>query len=324
MQEVPPENQIIRLNHFVRSGVATTKIRINFVLANGGIGDLVCYLKALKWVEAHWPHVEKVLHTFPFFMETAKHYLDNTWEFKETVGTMVTRIPYGETVLFPDVYGRINLAGTHPLDFGFLWFTNNNTPPDGWDAYPEFNLSKIQNKTGMLPNTYAVMTPGAMVSVRQMPPNTFNEIVNHLLNIDLIPVFIGDSKISGNYGAHFSDKYHYDGLDLRDKTTILEAMKVMSEASVVIGIDNGLLHAAACTDVPVVFGYTVASPKHRAPRRSINVLYNIEPDIACKSCQSNIRYINKDLQGVCMYSDNACLDDLTPEKFINGIEKIRR
>lgn len=323
---VSTQEEIVNLPYFTRPGTATNRFKINFMVGNGGIGDLICYLQALKYTEIHWPHLIKTCYTFKFFEETARLYLNDTWEFKEAISNGPTDLgPVQIPTAMVDTKARINLAGTHPLDLGFLFF-NNMMPPEGWNHYPQLKLSGIENKAKGI-GRYAVMTPGALVGVRQMLPVTFNAIVKHLISVGLTPVFLGNSEIAKNYGAQFSTEYTYDGLDLRNKTTINEAVKVMSEAEMVIGIDNGLLHLAGATNVDIIFGYTVAAPEHRRPRRpkgSGARCIDITPDISCKFCQSRVRFINRDFVGKCLYDDNACLNTLTAEKFIIAIELLRK
>ena len=311
------------LPHFVRPGTAITNLKCNFVLGNGGIGDLICYLQALKYVEKHWPHLKKKCFTFPFFMETAKLFLDDSWEWGVAdANGGVDLGPDPTPTAMPDTKCRINLAGLHPIDFGFLWYANMMAPK-GWNHYPKIDLSKVENKAKHLQH-YAVMTPGALVGVRQMLPQVFNGIVEHFKSIGVTPVFLGSSEIAKNYGAQFSEQYNYDGLDLRNKTSINEAMKVMEGARVVVGVDNGLLHLAGCTETPIVFNYSVASPEHRRPRRLAGYIYDIIPEVSCRFCQSNFRFVTADIQGKCLYGDNACLSDLSLEKNIRGIEAVRR
>lgn len=309
-----------------RPGTVVNKLKCRFILGNGGTGDLICYLQPLKWVEVTWKHVEKTVYTFPYFVHVAKAFLDDTWTFLETKDNGEVQVPDADKypILIPDVRGRINLAGKHALDFGFDWFSNGATPED-WNFYPrlkDFKMGGLVNKALGI-GKYAVMTPGAKFGVRQMLPEQYNAIVSHLKSKGVTPVHIGKSEAN----TVFDSKYDYSGLDLRDQTSILEAMLVMDKAEVVVGLDNGMLHVAGCTDTPIVFGYTVALPVHRRPRRPSGNVFDVEPDrkdVPCYGCQSNARYIMKDLQGVCLYAgtewDKACITHLTVEKWTNAID----
>jgi len=284
VDESAPPAKKVAVPKFVRPGTTTFEYKANFILGNGGMGDLICYLQALKWIEIHWPHVIKTLHTFPFFIDTAKAYLDNTqWTFKETDENKQANLGREVVPLIkpPDNY-YFNMAGCHALDYGFVWYANHHHPPPGWNHYPQFDLSRVENKVRRseyaCAGKYAVITPGALVPVRKMTPEIVNGIISYLKEVGLTPVFLGFEKIAKDYVTQFDPHYNYAaGVNLINQTSILEAMKTMAEASVVVGIDNGLMHVAGCTDVPIVFGYTVADPDHRRPRRPLGVMEEIVP-----------------------------------------------
>jgi len=157
------------------------------------------------------------------------------------------------------------------------------------------------------------MTPGATYENRAMLASTFNGIKDYLISRGITPVFLGNDKV-GTRKVSFEAGYDYrGGIDLRGKTTLLEAAKVMSKSEVVVGLDNGLLHLAATTEAPIVFGYNIASPEHRRPRRRVGKIIDVSPDpekLSCTFCQSRMRMMfNHDFRR-CVYGDNACVKEL--------------
>lgn len=313
-------------SEFHRPGSLVSNFKINVLLGNGGMGDLICYLQPLKYIEIHWRHLEKTLYTFPYFVETARAYLDNSWTIVPTREDGQLVVPTSIPLLLPDVSGRVNLAGAHQLDFGFLMYLNM-LPPEEWNQYPRAGnfagFGSVVNKAAGI-GKYIVLTPGARVGVRKIPTHIFNGIIDHVKSTGRTPVLIGKrsiNKTDSGYDTGFDPDYNYkECFDLTDQTEILEAMKVMDGADAVVGLDNGLLHVAGCTDTPIVFGYTVAAPEHRRPRRPSGRVYDVTPNIACMYCQSRFRMIaNVDLTGRCLYDDMACLETLTVEKWKSGI-----
>jgi ADP-heptose:LPS heptosyltransferase len=164
-----------------------------------------------------------------------------------------------------------------------------------------------------------------------MLPEIANEVIDHIFKIGYVPLFLGKAAtkvdptrtLKGEYveGINFEK-----GVDLRDKTNLLEAAKIMKESSLVVGLDNGLLHLAACSDVPIVMAFTNVEPRHRMPYRH-DVLgwevYPIVPDekIECRFCQSQMKFAFDQNFAYCYYDDYKCIQNLTADKYINQINE---
>jgi ADP-heptose:LPS heptosyltransferase len=114
-------------------------------------------------------------------------------------------------------------------------------------------------------------------------------------------------------------------LDWREKTTLLQLRDVLGHAAAVVGVDGGTLHLAGTTDVPIVFASGTTLPKHRyIPRHGSHTFrarYVGPRDLECYGCQSNwpltILHFTQ-----CAYGDNACMEKLHPEDFINGLKEL--
>ena len=98
----------------------------------------------------------------------------------------------------------------------------------------------------------------------------------------------------------------------------------MGGAEVVVGLDNGLLHLAACTPVKIVAGYTTVKPAHRMPYRVGELGYKVwpvVPDLAlkCRYCQSKAGFVYKFDFRSCYYGDYECTINLSADKYIKKI-----
>lgn len=139
-------------------------------------------------------------------------------------------------------------------------------------------------------------------------------------------------------GAHHTIKGSFPdingvlGLDLIDKTTVLQAANIMSGALAVVGVDNGLLHLAGCSKVPIVAGFTTVSPDIRLPYRD-GVLgkdcYVVTPPatLACRFCQQGTNFLYGHDYRNCLYKNDSALDRLctksiTADRFIHHLEII--
>jgi hypothetical protein len=121
-------------------------------------------------------------------------------------------------------------------------------------------------------------------------------------------------------------------VDLTNKTTLVEALGVIQRAKAVVGVDNGLLHLAHCTDVPIVYGLSSLLPEHRIPyrapappRTAMEAFHGgvrehgateiIVADVPCSGCQSRGFAINNDWR-TCLFDDYACTLTLTSAKYL--------
>lgn len=303
-----------------RSGTQTSPRNVNFKLAHGAIGDFIGYMSAIEWIARTHPHVHGRLYCPDRFYSIAKNVLETHPHWTILKGAPDDSHPTLEPAPFP-----INACGAHMVDLGFMYFANINPPPPGEGFYPKLNLEKQKNpKDGE--GRYAVLCAGYTTKMRRWPPKVFNAVAQYLRGRGITPVALGQ-KYVGDRPTNFSGFDFKLVEDLRNKTTLLEAAKVIEEADLIIGLDNGLLHLAGMTDTPIIFGYNVASPVHRQPRRrGGGKILNIAPStkaLSCTFCQSNMRHLYTHSFDKCLYDDLKCLDALSnPEPWINCVDRI--
>ena len=92
----------------------------------------------------------------------------------------------------------------------------------------------------------------------------------YIISKGLTPLYIGKEYMSPE-GKNFrevkaSDDIRFDlGVNLINKTTLLQTFKILSEVRCLVGTDGGLMHMCGMTDTPMVIGFTVTNPKLRLP-----------------------------------------------------------
>lgn len=304
------DTRIFRPNSKARDKV------VNFILHSGGIGDYLCAIPALEYVAEYQPNVYGEVFVVDAMVEIVAHILKKypRW----TVFGREATIPAEKANQpgFMPFLRPVNATGCHLLDLGFIYYANLHPPHEDFNRYPILDLSEIQTETPAV--RYAVMTPGATTLNRTMKSKAFNGIKDHLVKLGIVPVFLGKKTITDIRAINYEADYDYSGgLDLREQTTLFQAAGIMSKAELVVGLDNGLLHLAACTDVPILFGYNIASPEHRRPRRASGNIWEIYPDpkeLPCTFCQSRMRFLFDHDFANCVYRDNKCLDILNDPK----------
>lgn len=325
-----------------RPRVPMVPIKMFFMFMNGGQGDYICWMTAIEWLmsEAKWIHGTIVIPTY--FKEFAQYFLKPypNWNWVEYKG--INDVPNVNNIAFrgPVQLDResLNATGAHLLTCGWVYFTNKEKAPLGWDRYVRFkqeDLDQIElpvEAKGLERGKYIVITTGMTTDSRKTPPGAWNYIIEHVVERGLTPVFLGKSVMETGNQSNIHTTWHnlrYDlGIDLRDKTTLMQCASILSRAACVVGHDNGLLHLAGCTDVPIVFGYNLASPDHREPRRPHlphNGCYNVfltREELACTFCQSMTNFVIGFNFRKCYYGDSLCMSLLFANKAERWKQKI--
>ena len=103
---------------------------------------------------------------------------------------------------------------------------------------------------------------------------------------------------------------------------MLEALRIINDAEMIIGLDNGLLHLAGLTDTKIVAGYTTVDPYYRLPYRHNVLGWNcsiVEPTSECRYCQTEhfctygINFV------ICNIGTETCKNSLTLDKWLGAI-----
>ena len=336
--------------HF-RPGTKLPIVKYNFVFSGAGMGDWICYMPAMVWIAKNLPWIKGRIFAAEFFCEFAKNVMRDFHDWKINPTEKINELAEPRTVFRGpgiSINGKsaggqlLNGTGAHLVDVGFAYFVNKSPPPEGADVFPELdfefgnwrnvspNETKIQNIPPLTTNTYAVFTTGGVTPVRTVPGEYWNPIIDHVISIGLTPVFIGKSNIAGCVNVTFPDGCNYDkGIDLRNKTTMMEAAYLMDRAACVLGLDNGLIHLAACTNAKIIAAYNIVDPKERRPNRrpgpSWIELSLSKEELACANCQSEMRSLPAHTFKHCLYGDKKCIDllfDNNGRRWTDAIDRI--
>ncbi len=206
------------------------------------------------------------------------------------------------------------------------------SPTDAECSYLSIKPEEIDVTRFNLPAKYVTIQGAYVERVKTMPAETFNKIVEFVRNKGYEPVFLG--KTANDVGtnnlkilAQVEKQYKLDGINLIDKTNLLESAKIIHDSKLLICMDGGLLHLAGFSKTPVVSGFTFVTPQQIMPIRDGIVgkdIYPVEPDesLACRGCQSNFNLLYGHDFRNCYYTDYACVSQMTAVKFIKEIEKV--
>lgn len=309
-----------------RNEITIPQKSYNFTLHQGGLGDLLAHLPAIKYTLDYHPQVLMNLWIHDYAVELCSEIFQNYPHCKikglskknDYVNNMIARSPYAH---------KISNLSCHLVDHGFYTMAHTSVE-NKHKNYVQLKPKYIPK--GVLPPKYVVVTTGFTSRTRQWNAKSINETVDYIISKGYTPVFLGKSNtptgsdhvITGNFDADYSK-----GLDLIDNTNLFDAHSIMANAKCVVGLDNGLLHLAAMSDVPIVFGFTSVQPRHRLPYRHDELGWNcyvVKPkDLKCFGCQSNWNFADATIDfKYCPYKDYLCVEQLTSDLFIEQLEKI--
>lgn len=310
-----------------RDNTLYPKKKIFYLFRHGGIGDYICAMTAIRWIAKNHPWVKGSVVCVNWLSDLFRLMIADCPNWSVGSENLLPELNSGKYDVFALHKEQMpNAAGMHLVDNAFAQLANLNPAPTRDYVQIGNRLNKIKlSKNLRIEGKFAVLTPGATCEMRSLKASTFNSVKNFLLESGLQVVLLGHLT-TGDRKIFYRSDYDFSGcINLIDQTTILEAAQLINRAELIAGLDNGLLHLAACTETSIVFAYNVASPEHRRPSRPSGQIFEIAPPntLACRFCQSKVRF-NDHLFSECLYKDNECLEYLTGEKFIEKISEILR
>lgn len=161
---------------------------------------------------------------------------------------------------------------------------------------------------------------------RTILPNEIRKIAEYVASKGLTPVYAGKTgaiSIWKNHLAISDFEYPGFGIDLRDKTSLLELTTLMGMSKAVVGMDSGPIHLAFTTDVPVVCGFTTVGPQMRVPYRGLAPTIPVTPNIICNFCESDW-HLNFWNFNTCPRKLELaeCVTKMTSNKFIAALDRL--
>ena len=310
-----------------RPGTHISMTEVNLILNAGGIGDYINWVPAIRYAIDHNPHIRGLILTPRYFEELARHWLGQySPRFTVRVYDDLDKEGWLERCpsIVPNREQYANATGFHLMELGFVYYNQDSRIPADYAKLPEIRGDEADVGKFKIPPNYAVITTMATVENRKLPAGVINEITDHLKQNGIVPVFLGKHQLNDSYKAKTDDAISTAGVvDLRDKTDLLEAAVILSGAHFVLGLDNGLIHLASCSDVPIISIFTTIDPDLRvAPRCARTIVVTPPESLTCRFCNSNMRYlIGFDFKD-CLYKDNLCVNSIKASDITPQIDKL--
>lgn len=299
------------------------------IVTDGGAGDLICCLVAVDYNIRTFKEVQFQVWVPDYLLDFAKHVL--------SPGGVIRPFSKAKAKFNNQIEGMSTewctthtCIRTHPVDYGFHMLSDRHEYDMSKKNYLQIEPEKIDIKRFKLPSKYIVLSATGVEPVRTMPIETANAIISWALDKEITPVFLGkelsdcgfkDFKIK----ADVIPLNYSKGLNLINKTSMLESAKIIHESIAYVGMDGGLTHVAGCTDAYIICGYTASNPNHVAPIRMGSQTYKfipIEPDedIPNRYYQTYSSFKKGNFQKFEGWE--KVKESMTPEKFMSALERI--
>lgn len=303
---------------------------VNCILLNGGVGDHVGSLVAVDYILKTYPWINLLIWVPDFLLDFARNVLPEGASVKN-FSAMRTMYDKEKTTITTEWDGRTSPMKIHSVDYAFLKLCDERVENDKKN-YLKVKFDKIDTSGFNLPEKYVVITTGYTAAVREFQASAVNGVANYVLSKGLTPVYLGQTNTKTGVlhiiQGTFNEEIDFSkGLNLIDKTSLLQVAKITQGAKAIVGVDCGLLHVAGCTDTAIVAGFTTVNSELRAPIRNNELGWNFYPvvpdsSLKCRFCQVSTNFLYGHDYTKCIYKDLLCVKQLTAAKFIEQLEKV--
>lgn len=306
-----------------------TEDHVHFLMTHAALGDLITSLPALiyarkntsldlgftMWVPEHQMDLVKHLAGGPGMRVMPLHTFDPKTHVKTEAGPAVFNGGLKNTV----TRNKMDM-----VTFGFVVMLDT-IPRDVRDMnYPHWApLGKADKAPD---GDYVVISSGATSDNKIFHPDIMAEVITGLKLRGFKVVIIGKSTTHVKAATETVTLQVRDTfermpqdvqdlcIDLRDKTTIMEARDIIGHAAAIIGVDGGMLHLAGTTDCPIVYGITSVDPDDRGITRHDEYNWRVRhvwpKELECAGCQSHWVLVFKQDFRECAYEDNKCVTEI--------------
>lgn len=283
-------------------------LHLNVFFNEGGLGDHIAKLPAIKYLSS-FDHLKLHIAVPDYFVELAKELLPEIQDKRAyyTFSEIKDQVPSrGWEWNRPGVESRsanvVTALGFHPVNQAFSLLCDVDPCFVSLEdkSYIRYTPNQDPKQRAQLApaNPYIVLTPNFTAEVRALPGHIINKLIERFEDLAYDIVLLGSTEAKTGANENIAaagpadiDTSYPGVVDLRDKTSLIEALEIMDSAACVIGLDNGLLHLAGCTATPIVGLYTNVAAELREPYRAdvrgrwIGIQAN-----GCNACQSSCKF----------------------------------
>lgn len=184
------------------------------------------------------------------------------------------------------------------------------------EFYPQLTLDTTLRENTLsklnisLKRPILALCPGAEYGpAKRWPAEYFAQVAKEKIQEGWQVLIFGSAKedeLAETIKQHLGEDCH----NLCGKTSLVEAMELLSLAKVVISNDSGLMHIAAAVGSPLIVIYGSSSPRFTPPLAK-NVAI-VSQELSCSPC----------FKRVCPLEHFNCMRQLTSDKIISHINRL--
>jgi heptosyltransferase II len=162
------------------------------------------------------------------------------------------------------------------------------------------------------PSPILMLCPGAEFGdAKRWPAEHYASVARNRIAAGWQVVLLGSAKDQGVTGTIGSQVKSSQCHDLAGKTTLAQAIDLLSVADAVVSNDSGLMHVAAALHRPVVALYGSTSPAFTPPLSDrVAILHT---DIDCRPC----------FKRECPLQHKKCLTELMPQRVLDALKGLQ-
>ena len=151
-----------------------------------------------------------------------------------------------------------------------------------------------------------VLCPGAEYGpAKCWPAEHFAKLAQHFIQLGWQVILLGSEKDQATSSAISNQVNHLHCYDLAGKTSLHEAILLLSSANYVVSNDSGLMHIATAVNSPVIAIYGSSDPKFTPPLSEQSKIATL--NLGCSPC----------FKRECPLEHLNCLNNLEPKRIIN-------
>jgi hypothetical protein len=299
---------------------------VDIEIRNSALGDLICFFPIFK-ILIERGQVNNI-YTNLNWLDFLKKVFPNQRFILRNENEMLKQRK-SEYILCKTFLQTPNSINIPLIDWASLTLANCILKPEQKN-YLNLDYIKTDVSKFKLPNNYIILTCGYTSELKKLNPIVFKEIKNYLISLGFSIVVLGKEGniVDGSRVLKVDILKEYDlsnTINLVNKTSILESLRIISKAEFILGVDNGLLHLAGCTNTPIIAAYTHKDPYYLMPYRNNQLGYNVytitPSEDVCRFCMTNYILQNHDYK-YCDKGTFECCKSLTFEKFKEQIDKV--
>lgn len=159
----------------------------------------------------------------------------------------------------------------------------------------------------------AIIGPYSSRDVKSWPPENFKQVIDHLVS-ERYKIIVVGAPGDRNEAETLIRDFELNVYSFAGKTTVRELAVLVSLSSLVIGVDTGVLHLAACFDVPIIALFGSTRSIEFRPYSPFAVIV----DSGCCTCNQFL-HVKCD-EPVCGYA--KCMTQIKPLDVVLEIEKL--